>query len=541
VPGPPAAPVPEPPAPAALPELERCLQQPGYTPPQRALEALLEALLDAPEEHVKPVERALARAGAAALRATLTLLPKREPAARPRLFGVLVRLAGELEDAALYPALLGALDEPVAQSRQLAARGLGKLGESRAEARLLEALARASGVERKSIVDALGSLGAEASFSRLAALESDDADLVRRRERARLLIERRLGRSEPGQLVLHAPLPARWRVALRCRTGLAPVLMDELAGRWQPRLVAPDRVEIEHAGTLGDLLAARTALAVALIVPLPGGSKEPPEERIADALTRPECRAALTAWTQGVPRLRVSWTSAGHRRALTWAFARALRARTDAIINDSQAARWTLHANPEGRGELLLEPRFDEDPRFAYRRADVPAASHPTIAAALARLAGVQPDEVVWDPFVGSGLELVERARLGPTRELWGSDIEPRALAAARANLDAAGLTSARLVEASALEFAPPSPSLILSNPPMGRRVARDGSVGELLERFVEHAARVLRPSGRLVWLSPLARRTEAAARRVGLEVVAGPNVDLGGFSAQVQICTRLC
>jgi tRNA G10 N-methylase Trm11 len=217
-----------------------------------------------------------------------------------------------------------------------------------------------------------------------------------------------------------------------------------------------------------------------------------------------------------------------------------LRKRTRDLVNDSHDARWTLRASPDGCGELHLVPRFDQDPRFAYRRADVPAASHPTIAAALARLAGVQADEVVWDPFVGSGLELVERARLGPVRELWGSDIDPRALSAARLNLDAAGLSFARLVEGSALTFAPSAPSLIVTNPPMGRRVARDGTVGDLLEGFLEHAARVLRPSGRLVWLSPLGERTRTVARRLGLQVVTGPSVDMGGFVAEVQICTRV-
>jgi HEAT repeat protein len=188
------------PAPASPPELARSLDESGYTPPTRALRPLLMALVDLPEEHVKPLERALARAGAPAVRATLALLPTLQPAARPRLFGLLVRVAGEVEDPALYPALLSALDEPVVQSRKLAARGLGKLGESRAEARLLEALearGKVSVVEQKSIVDALGSLGSEASAARLAALASDDADLVRRRERARLLIERRLGRGAP--------------------------------------------------------------------------------------------------------------------------------------------------------------------------------------------------------------------------------------------------------------------------------------------------------------------------------------------------------
>src|SRR5947207_4079330 len=59
---------------------------------------------------------------------------------------------------------------------------------------------------------------------------------------------------------------------------------------------------------------------------------------------------------------------------------------------------------------------------FRSRVADVAAASHPTIAAALARVAGTAPDEVVWDPFCGSGAELVERGRLGSARLLGTED-----------------------------------------------------------------------------------------------------------------------
>jgi 23S rRNA G2445 N2-methylase RlmL len=520
------------------PELARCLSEPGYTPPARSLEALLAVLIALPDEAARQLERALARAAAPALHAAAKLVRERDPHERPRLIGLFARFAGELDAPELGALLLAALDEPLPQSRKLAARGLAKLGDARAEPRLLAALERARGPELKSIVDALAALGTERSLQRLATLEAADPDLVRRRERARALIERRLGRAEPDELILDAPLGAPWRVALSCRAGLAEVLADELRAFAQPVVRNPERVDIEHAGSLRALLVARTAIDVALALPLKGPIGREPADHIADALASAECVAALTRWTRGAPRFRVTWTSGGHRRGLTWALDRALHARTTAISNDSRGARWTLRAPPDAEGELLLVPRLTPDPRFAYRVADVPASSHPTIAAALARVAGVAPDEVVWDPFVGSGLELIERARLGPVSELWGSDIDPRALEAARQNLAAAGV-AARLVEQSALAFQPPAPSLIITNPPMGRRVARDGSVGELLEGFVRHAAKVLRPAGRLVWLSPFARRTERVARSAGLEVQAGPEIDLGGFSAHVQVCRR--
>jgi len=90
----------------------------------------------------------------------------------------------------------------------------------------------------------------------------------------------------------------------------------------------------------------------------------------------------------------------------------------------------------EGRAQQRdLLRRHPVDERFAYRTETVAASSHPTIAAALVRLVPPREDDVVWDPFVGSALELIERARLGPYRALHGTDVDEGALEAARANL----------------------------------------------------------------------------------------------------------
>ena len=177
------------------------------------------------------------------------------------------------------------------------------------------------------------------------------------------------------------------------------------------------------------------------------------------------------------------------------------------------------------------------DPRFAYRTGDVAAASHPTLAAALARVAGVRDDDVVWDPFVGSGLELCERALAGPYRALVGSDLDEAALEAARGNLEAAGVRGATLLRGDASTLAPPGPrpTLIITNPPLGRRVQRSAALAPLLDRFIAHAARLLAPGGRMVWISPFPERTRAAAEARGLRVVRARMVDMGGFTAELE------
>lgn len=521
---------------AAGTELARCLEDPGYTPPRRALSALIAVLDELPEEQAKVVERAIARAGETALEAALAAF---EPgAAGPGLLRLFERLASECQDRRLFEPLAAALEDRRPHRRKLAARALGKLHDERAEAPLIAALGRAAdGPERKSIVDALGALGGTETLTALEGI-AGDADLERRAARARLLVERRLARELPAQLALDAALDAPVRVELSCRAGLSAVLASELASGWAPVVAGPSAVVVEHRGTLGELLAARTALELALLVPLANARETEPAERIAEALTRGETLALFQRWTRGRARFRLAWTLPGHRRALQWAVAQAVRRRTQALINDSRAALWTVRAAPDASGELRLVPRLDPDPRFGYRLGAVRAASHPTIAAALARFAAARPDDVVWDPFVGSGLELAEIARLGSVRALWGSDVDAAALDVARANLEAAGV-AARLRQADALGWAPDGVSLIVTNPPMGRRLARDGSLEALLTGFVRHAARVLRDGGRLVWLSPLAEKTARAARAAGLDVDAGPDVDLGGFVAQLQTLTR--
>jgi tRNA G10 N-methylase Trm11 len=184
---------------------------------------------------------------------------------------------------------------------------------------------------------------------------------------------------------------------------------------------------------------------------------------------------------------------------------------------------------------IELVPRGFVDERFSYRGATVAASSHPTIAAALARLVPPRPDDVVWDPFVGAGAELVERARLGPYQALIGTDLERAAIDAARANLTAAGIADATLVVADATTYAPKGVTLIVTNPPMGRRVQR-GAHGELLERFVDHAARILVPGGALVWAAPDPQKLHARAESAGLVLEHAFTVDMGGFPAEMSV-----
>ncbi|NVB43769.1 hypothetical protein G6O69_38585 [Pseudenhygromyxa sp. WMMC2535] len=123
-------------------------------------------------------------------------------------------------------------------------------------------------------------------------------------------------------------------------------------------------------------------------------------------------------------RFRLSFAQGGSRRAVVWSIAQALDARQAALRNDSRAVSWTIEVD-EARSQLVALPRRP-DPRFDYRVAHLPASSHPTLAAIMARVAAPQPGERVWDPFCGCAAELIECSRLADALRLIGTDRDPR-------------------------------------------------------------------------------------------------------------------
>lgn len=542
--------------------LGEALADPSFTPRRSDVPALVDLLDAADDERARDIERALERVGPAAL----PVLTERWPAASAALRARLVRALGRLApaDPAAIDALLPALTDLDPKTRRSAAITLGKHGAGRVAAPLLAAAEASHGADRRPLVEALGKQGDAAALAWLRALDpGDDRELARLRERALLTLERTLGRDpESSEIVGDVALPGGVEISLHCRPGVESVLLDEVEAHGllaAPRIAGPGVVRGLLRGPLAQLWRARCALDFALDLggaplgapdarprapardqPRADPAADPLVRAVVQALTTPVARQRLAALTRGPIRYRLAWAAGGHRRAETWAIAAAVRDLAPELVNDPTATTWEIAVLPRSPGIALeAHPRRLADPRFTYRSGDIPAASHPTIAAALARLAGARPDDVVWDPFVGSGLELCERARLGPYARLIGSDLDPRALPIARQNLDAAGAPAAELQVADALQHRiDGGVTCILTNPPLGRRLHR-GRVDELLAAFLTHAATVLRPGGRLVWITPQPGPTGLAARRAGLALDRHLPVDLGGLHGEIEVWRR--
>ena len=132
----------------------------------------------------------------------------------------------------------------------------------------------------------------------------------------------------------------------------------------------------------------------------------------------------------------------------------------------------------------------------------------PNVAFALVHLARLRGDGgPLLDPFCGSGTILREASRCFPGMELFGSDYSEEVISGAADNLEALVASgrlrlcrcdARRMVE----EYGSSRFQAIVTNPPYGVRQGRGMDFVWFYRRFLEQAAEVLLPKGRLVLIA---------------------------------------
>jgi hypothetical protein len=450
------------------------------------------------------------------------------------LAGELWRVLGDLAAAdagaaaRLRPRLLAALptSDPWTRRRLVAALGRAARGDDAVAAVLGDLLTEADPPLWRSLVAALGRCGGAAARRCLGGLATDPADAAA----AQVLAEARR-RTARGTAVMARPANtaaplAGHPVELRCRLGLEPLLLEALPRAWDGRRISPGRVRCRPPS-----LAALVAVPYhyTAVLPLAEVDGEAGPAALAAALAAPP---ALSAWRRvagtGPLRYRVEWEQAGQRRGATAALASAFAALVPTAIDTPTRADWDLLLRRRcGRWHLDVAPRLPEK-RWPWRQALVPAASHLPLAEALVALVAPRAGELVFDPCCGAASELVCAGLRHSGVRLGGRDRDPRALAAAGCNAQAAGVII-DLAVGDALDPWPAGVAAVVTNPPLGRRVPVAG-LHHLLTGLRDRVV-ALGSGARLAWIRPPELADDprlAVGRRL--------TVDLGGFRGVMEL-----
>jgi 23S rRNA G2445 N2-methylase RlmL len=357
-------------------------------------------------------------------------------------------------------------------------------------------------------------------------------------------------RESPSAVRIHGVQAdyAGLQVNLRGRQGLERIVSEEVEQsqgkhrKFRVEEIQSGRVTVVPLASfsLAEIYTLRCFGTAAFILGNAEGANQSESiEALAALITSPLSRRLLQTFTEGSIRYRLNFVSKGHQRAAVGRLSSRVYARCPDLLNDARKVTWAIDIYPSARGYLVeLRPNMTPDPRFSYRQKDVPAASHPPLAACLARLAGRVKNEIIWDPFCGSGLELIESALLGGVQSLYGTDRSEQAVRIAQTNFAA---SSAKSVPAKFLRgdfrdivsrqiVRGGTATLIITNPPMGLRVPVPDR-RELIDELFRVAAKVLKPGGRLVFVNPLSVSTPPPSLKLQYQ----QKVDMGGFECRME------
>ena len=469
-----------------------------------------------------------------------------------RAVGVVFAGRGTAEQRTAVRAWLrGLLQDPAEKIRRYAMAALPKIGAGAGEEKELLSLLQTTTVERekKFLGKALDKIGGAATLDMVASVPGL---LPQTEQKVRASLARK---AQPSAIRMEQvfPLVPALRIHLRCRRGLEGIVRGEvqdfIAKRGQFRLLDVSAGVVALTPTAAFSLAEIYTMRCFATVGFVLGTVPPAEgaaavEGLASVIASPLSRQILTAFTEGSIRYRLDFIGKGHQRGAVRDVVNRAYALCPEILNDARSAPWAMDVYATATGQTVeLRPKFAPDPRLSYRTDDVEAASHPPLAACMARLAGRRGLELVWDPFCGSGLELIESALLGGVKKIFGTDISPEAIAIAQANVAAAKLQDVQTKfvccdfrEHAKIEgLGSAGVTLIITNPPLGRRVRVPNLRGMFADLFTV-AADVLKPGGRLVFANPMKIEPVDPSLKLQYREV----IDLGGFDCRLEMYEKL-
>ena len=147
-----------------------------------------------------------------------------------------------------------------------------------------------------------------------------------------------------------------------------------------------------------------------------------------------------------------------------------------------------------------------------------PGSMKSEFAKAMVNLSQIKQNELLYDPFCGSGGMLIE----GLTLDAFsiGSDIDYEAIQAARANLSALRKDYYMLFISDSRSIPLHEVDAIVTDPPYSIQSSTHGEdVRVLIERFLHEARNVLKDSGRIVLSAPAWSEVDKLVHKSGFEI----------------------
>ena len=430
--------------------------------------------------------------------------------------------------------LQSCLHDPDWKVRRNTAVSLGKVGGVRSAETILERLSQETEVRvRTSLILAFGELAPISLYDKFKEIAFATEE---ERNAADKVLDRFRAKTGSGPTIdTAAQLSSLVAVELWCRAGVSGVVASEAnKSHLRAEAIATDRVVVYPTVTLDQLMLIRTALFPVLV--FTSGAEQMVHPRsLGEQFAASPVASEVKRLTKGSSFYRVTTKipASPWRQRRDWIseFAEGCQH----LVNSATGYAWELIIRRMKQQVVIgARPAASPDMRFIYRKTQLPASLHPTLAAAAVRLVPPALSDIVLDPFCGSGTLLAERALLAPYKCLIGLDISLKALHMAQENLQAFAGVELLNADVSAAPIRGPV-HIIVTNPPYGSRVLDLPRARQLHAALDDVAAATLYPGGYLIVFRPPSFPVPRS-----LKLIERRRIDAGGISVNLMVAQKL-